>query len=122
MSEEIQNAAIIVPRAMIFTILLNGTLGFGILVAILFCIGDVDSALASPTGFPVMAIFQQGVGSEQGAQTMASILVILNLCATVSLVASASRMTWSFARDRGLPGWSYISKVGIGSPCRRLPG
>ncbi|KAI1396457.1 amino acid transporter [Hypoxylon fuscum] len=111
MSEEIQNAAIIVPRAMIFTILLNGTLGFGILVAILFCIGDVDSALASPTGFPVMAIFQQGVGSEQGAQTMASILVILNLCATVSLVASASRMTWSFARDRGLPGWSYISKV-----------
>ncbi|KAI0179386.1 amino acid transporter [Hypoxylon sp. FL1284] len=111
MSEEIQNAAVIVPRAMIFTILLNGTLGFGILIAVLFCIGDVNSILETPTGYPFMAIFENGVGSEKGAQTMASILVILNLCATVSLVASASRMTWSFARDRGLPGWSYISKV-----------
>ncbi|KAI1084204.1 amino acid transporter [Whalleya microplaca] len=111
MSEEIQNPGVIVPRAMVFTILLNGALGFGILVAVLFCVGDVDSILASPTGFPFMAIFEQGVGSERGAQTMASILVILNLCATVSLVASASRMTWSFARDRGLPGWFYISKI-----------
>ncbi|KAI1374517.1 amino acid transporter [Hypoxylon crocopeplum] len=111
MSEEIQNAAVTVPRAMIFSILLNGVLGFGILVAVLFCLGDVDAALSSPTGFPFMEIFLQGVGSEQGAQTMASILVILNLCGTVSLVASASRMTWSFARDRGLPGWFYISKI-----------
>ncbi|KAI1416836.1 amino acid transporter [Hypoxylon sp. FL1857] len=111
MSEEIQNAAVIVPRAMVFTVILNGILGFGILVAVLFCIGDVDAALASPTGFPFMEIFEQGVGSERGAQTMASILVILMLCATVSVLATASRMTWSFARDRGLPGWFYLSKV-----------
>ncbi|OTB01478.1 hypothetical protein M426DRAFT_64013 [Hypoxylon sp. CI-4A] len=111
MSEEIQNAAVIVPRAMVLTVILNGALGFGILVAILFCVNDVDAALASPTGFPFMAIFEQGVGSERGAQTMAAILVILMLCASVSLVASASRMTWSFARDRGLPGWYHLSKV-----------
>ncbi|KAI2602617.1 amino acid transporter [Hypoxylon sp. NC1633] len=111
MSEEIQNAAVIVPRAMIFSIIINGLLGFGILVAVLFCIGDIDFILQSPTGFPFMAIFEQAVGSEQGAQAMASILVIMNLLGTVSLVASASRMTWSFARDRGLPGWHYISKV-----------
>ncbi|GAW20532.1 hypothetical protein ANO14919_100400 [Xylariales sp. No.14919] len=116
MSEEIQNAAVIVPRAMVFSVLLNGALGFGILVAILFCLGDVEMALASPTGFPFMAIFEQGVGSVPGAQTMASILVILMLCGTVSVVASASRMTWSFARDRGLPGWVHIGKVGLPSP------
>lgn len=111
MSEEIQNAAVVVPRAMVFTVLLNGAMGLGILFAILFCIGDVDSVLASPTGYPFMAIFEQGVGSEKGAQTMVSILVILVLCGTVSVVATASRMTWSFARDRGLPGWFYLSKV-----------
>ncbi|KAI2775842.1 amino acid transporter [Daldinia loculata] len=111
MSEEIQNASVIVPRAMIFTVLLNGTLGFGSLLALLFCIGDIDSALKTPTKYPFMAIFQEGVGSRQGAQTMASILVVLNLFAMVSLMATASRMTWSFARDRGLPGWFYISKV-----------
>ncbi|KAI8962018.1 amino acid transporter [Daldinia sp. FL1419] len=111
MSEEIQNASVIVPRAMIFTVLLNGTLGFGSLLALLFCIGDIDSALKSPTKYPFMAIFQEGVGSQRGAQAMASILVVLNLFAMVSLMATASRMTWSFARDRGLPGWFYISKV-----------
>ncbi|KAI1474240.1 hypothetical protein K445DRAFT_365175 [Daldinia sp. EC12] len=111
MSEEIQNASVIVPRAMIFTVLLNGTLGFGSLLALLFCIGDIESALKSPTKYPFMEIFQAGVGSQRGAQTMASILVVLNLFAMVSLMATASRMTWSFARDRGLPGWFYISKV-----------
>ncbi|KAI0895209.1 amino acid transporter [Annulohypoxylon nitens] len=111
MSEEIQNAAVIVPRAMVFTVILNGALGFGMLIAVLFCIVDIDAALESPTGFPFMAIFEQGVRSERGAQTMASLLVILMLCGTVSVLASSSRMTWSFARDRGLPGWSYLSRV-----------
>lgn len=113
MSEEIRNAEVIVPRVMVFTVLLNGIMGFGILIAVLFCMGDVDAALSSPTGFPFMEIFQQAVGSSKGAQTMASILVIMMLCGTISLVASASRMTWSFARDRGLPGWVHLSKVGL---------
>lgn len=113
MSEEIQNAAVLVPRAMVATVLLNGALGLAILIAVLFCVGDVDSILASPTGYPFMAIFQQGVGSTKGAQAMASMLVILILCSIISVVATASRMTWSFARDRGLPGWFYLSKVRI---------
>ncbi|KAI0475372.1 amino acid transporter [Xylariaceae sp. FL0804] len=111
MSEEIQNAAVIVPRAMVFTVILNGALGLGILIAVLFCITDIEAALASPTGFPIMTIFEQGVGSLRGAQTMAAILTILMLCGTISILASASRMTWSFARDRGLPGWLYLSRV-----------
>ncbi|KAI0116467.1 amino acid transporter [Nemania sp. FL0031] len=111
MSEEIQNAAVIVPRAMVFTVILNGALGLGILIAVLFCVGDIEAALASPTGFPIMTIFEQGVRSVKGAQTMSAILTISILCGTISILASASRMTWSFARDRGLPGWFYLSKV-----------
>ncbi|KAL9119505.1 MAG: hypothetical protein Q9187_003940 [Circinaria calcarea] len=42
---------------------------------------------------------------------MAALITILNICATISFVATASRMTWSFARDRGTPGWKYLSKV-----------
>lgn len=111
MSEEIKNASKIVPRAMMFSIFLNGMLGFGMLLAILFCLGDLDTILATPTGFPFMAIFQQGVGSIAGATTMSAVITVLTICATISVVASASRMTWSFARDRGIPGWGFISKV-----------
>ncbi|PQE06790.1 Amino acid polyamine transporter I protein [Rutstroemia sp. NJR-2017a BBW] len=109
MSEEIHNATVVVPQAMIFSIALNGILGFGMLIAALFCLGDVDTVLAAPYAF--MAIFQQAVQSNGGATAMAAIVTILTICALISFVASASRMTWSFARDRGLPFWKYLSKV-----------
>lgn len=96
---------------MIFSIFLNGVLGFGMLIAILFCLGNVDDILSPNNPFPFMAIFLQGVKSLAGATTMSAIITVLTICATISVVASASRMTWSFSRDRGIPGWSYISKV-----------
>lgn len=111
MSEEIRNASRVVPRAMMLGIFLNGVLGFGMLVALLFCLGDLTTVLNTSTGFPFMAIFQQGVRSTAGATAMSAVITVLTICATISVVASASRMTWSFARDRGIPGWSFISKV-----------
>lgn len=109
MSEEINNATVIVPRAMIFSISLNGLLGLGMLIATLFCLGDVDKVLAAP--YPFMAIFEQAVGNAGGATAMSAIITVLMICALISFVATGSRMTWSFARDRGLPGWRYLSMV-----------
>jgi choline transport protein len=111
MSEEIRNPAVNVPRAMVFSVLLNGCLGFGMLIATLFCIGNVETVLASATHYPFMEIFRQAVGSVSGALTMASLITILNICATISFVATASRMTWAFARDRGTPGWRILSRI-----------
>ncbi|OCK81437.1 amino acid transporter [Lepidopterella palustris CBS 459.81] len=112
MSEEIHNPAMNVPRAMVFSILLNGGLGLGMLVAALFCLGDPANVLnTSSYGFAFMTIFKQAIGSLPGALTMAAIITILNICATISFVATASRMTWAFARDRGTPGWATLSKV-----------
>ena len=45
MSEEIENAALNVPRAIFTTMVLNGAMGFGMMVAILFCIGDAEEVL-----------------------------------------------------------------------------
>lgn len=111
MSEEIKNATTAVPRAMVFSILLNGLMGVGMMLAVLFCLGDVEKVLESPTGHPFMAVFEQAVGVNGGALTMSALIGVLAILATISWVASASRMLWSFARDRGVPGWRYISKV-----------
>lgn len=111
MSEEIANPAKNVPRAIIYGLLLNGLLGFGMLLGCLFTMSDTDTVFASPTGFPFMAIFQQAVVNPAGAAVMASIVTTLTICATISYVATSSRMTWSFARDRGLPSWQYLSRV-----------
>ena len=52
MSEEIKNASTVVPHALVASIALNGIMGFAMLIAILFCIGDIDNALSTATGFP----------------------------------------------------------------------
>ena len=47
MSEEIENAALNVPRAIFTTMLLNGSTGFGMAIAVLFCLGDPVAVLVS---------------------------------------------------------------------------
>lgn len=113
MSEEIRNPSLVVPRSIILSIILNGSMGFAMIIAILFCLGDIDAALSSDTGYPFIEIFFQATRSISGSATMASLVAILGLCATVGSLASTSRMLWSFARDHGVPGWRTISKVSV---------
>lgn len=127
MSEEIENAAVNVPRAIFTTMILNGATGFAMVIAVLFCLGDIDSVIVSdlpyhtrtaltpakntPTGFPFIQAFYNGTGSYAGATVMAGLLAGLLWCAVIGFLATASRMTWSFARDRGVPFHRFISLV-----------
>lgn len=113
MSEEIENPSVTVPRSIITSIMINGCLGFGILMATLFGLGDLDSVLKSPTGYPYMEIFLQATRSITGTIVMAAIVTALGICSTIGFVATSSRMTWSFARDRGLPFSNTLSKVSL---------
>ena len=59
MSEEVQNASVTVPRATVMSIMVNGALGFGMLIGILFSLGDdLKSLLKSPYGYPFIQIFR----------------------------------------------------------------
>jgi hypothetical protein len=96
---------------MLSSIVINGILGFGMLLAILYCQGDISAAAESPTGYPFVAIFASGVQSLSGATVMVSIVIFMAWCNAIGCLASASRMMWSFARDKGLPFSSTLSKV-----------
>ena len=96
---------------MMATTILNGVLGFAALVAILFCVGDIEAAEKSPTGYPFMEIFYAATGSAGGATAMICVILALVLAATIGLIATASRMTWAFARDGGLLGSRWLAKV-----------
>ena len=111
MSEEIQGAAVVVPRSIMMSIVLNGSMGFGMAITLLFCLGDIDAALNTPTGYPFIEIFHQAVQSRTGAALMTSLIIVLALCATVGTLTSASRQLWSFSRDRGVPGWRFLQRV-----------
>ncbi|KAJ5279372.1 choline transport protein [Penicillium angulare] len=111
MSEEITNASTAVPTSIMLSVLINGSLGFGMLLAMLFCTGDIETALESPTGYPFMSIFLQATGSVPGTAVMGSIITTMGITTSVGMLASASRQFWSFARDRGIPGWRVWSQV-----------
>lgn len=106
---------------MVFTILINGSLAFGILLAILFKIGDVESALNTPTGYPIIEIFYQATGSTRAATAMMSALIVIGFTSAFGCLAATSRLTWAFARDRGLPFsefFAYVRIFGLPHRCR----
>lgn len=70
-AEEIQNAPMVIPVSMGASTLLNGTLGFAMLIALLFCMPtDIESVLDSETYYPFMNIYPYAVGSTKGATAM----------------------------------------------------
>ena len=114
MAEEIKNAEVVVPVSMLTTTVLNGALGFAIVIAVLFATTGITAALASPTGvldYPFMQIFYDATGSKAGASVPIAIMIIMDVAGTIAFVATASRLVWAFGRDRGLPGWRPVSKV-----------
>lgn len=113
MSEETTNAAVTVPRSIFFSVMINGVTGLAMAIVFLFCIGDLQALMEANPAFPHMEVFKNLAGADHlaGACVMASIIVIMAFCADVGLMASSSRVFWSFARDRGVPFWRVLSRV-----------
>lgn len=111
MSEEIKDASIIVPKSMVWSFLINLPFSFGLLLTYLFCIGDVSSALASPTGYPFIYVFLNATGSVRAATGLTIVVLALLIMITISSLASTSRQTFAFARDNGLPFSSWLGAV-----------
>lgn len=110
MSEEIKDAGITVPRAMMGSYAINGIIGLIFLVTYMFMITDVEAALGDPTGYPHMWVLTQAL-SPGGAVAVNSIVIVLLFAGTLSLNVSTSRQTWAFARDKGLPFSGWIGRV-----------
>ena len=118
MSEEIQNAAVVVPRSIVLSYFYNGVLGLGMILAMLFSYSDLAVLQDPPSGYSFIEIYYQTTHSVAGTAVMVSFVLIMQFCATISVQTSASRMLWSFSRDMGVPGWTQLRKV---SPIRPRP-
>jgi choline transport protein len=115
-AEEVHNASTVVPWAIVSTILVNGVLGLALLIALLFCLGDVTAALETPTGFPFIEIFAQATNSNAAATVMTCLILFLLIASGSGVMATASRLLWSFSRDNAVPFSGYISRVSLKEP------
>ena len=116
MSEELRDASKILPRSMIWTTFLNGALGFIMLITFCFCLGPLDAAINTPTGYAFIEVFYNATGSKAGTTAMSSLIIFMQMFCNLSIVATASRQLFAFARDQGTPfaAWlAYVSPISI---------
>ncbi|KAK3632986.1 hypothetical protein LTR56_016034 [Elasticomyces elasticus] len=121
LAEEVHNPKVVIPRAMIGTILISGLLGFGMIIALLFSMGDPAALLESPVslaGYSFIQIYYNAVQSLPATNAMTAVSLVVVIMANFGLQAGCSRTVWAFARDKGLPVSSYLEHV---SPRSQIP-
>ncbi|KXL48511.1 hypothetical protein M433DRAFT_76050 [Acidomyces richmondensis BFW] len=114
MSEEIRDASIVLPRATMWSIVINGAFGWIMVITFAFTAGNPLDIVDSNTGFPVIQGFYNATGSKVGTSVMVGIMIINTTSSVISTLATVSRQLWSFGRDRGLPFSSFLAHVKFG--------
>ncbi|KAH7254767.1 hypothetical protein FSOLCH5_011247 [Fusarium solani] len=114
MSEETRKAKSAVPRAMFWSIFMNGVLGFIMVNVLISAMGSVEDMLNEAS--PILAIIMSVTGSEKATTAMITGLFVISFSVNLANIASVSRLTWAWARDGGMP--AYFAYV---SPNHRVP-
>ena len=114
LSEETRKARYSVPRAMFWSMCLNSGLAFSMVIIVLACLGSVNDVAAS--SYPMVAVVVNATKSVPATTAICCGLLLIVIFSSIGSVASASRLTWAWARDGALP--SYFSYV---SPRFRIP-
>ncbi|KAJ5605298.1 Amino acid/polyamine transporter I [Penicillium lagena] len=111
--EEVQEPAIMVPKAMVGTVVINTIAGLLFLIPVCFVMHDLPYLVNLASAQPTPAIFKQAIGNEAGTFCLLIPLLVLGVICGVGCVTATSRCTWAFARDGGIPGskwWRTINK------------
>ncbi|KAF2124686.1 amino acid transporter [Dothidotthia symphoricarpi CBS 119687] len=122
MIEEIPNASVEGPKIMIYCVCIGTFTGFIFLMVLLFVSGgDSDAIISSPAG-ALLQILYNATSSRAGATCLLLFPLGCILFAEIAIMTTSSRMTYAFARDRGLPFSKFFAKVHprLGQPLNAL--
>lgn len=114
MSEELRDASKTLPRSMLWTTMVNGSMGFVMLITFCMVIGSLDDALASPTKQAYLYVFYNSTQSVAGASVMGALVISMAIFCNLSITATSSRQLFAFARDQGIPfskTFAYVSII-----------
>ncbi|KAF5648425.1 choline transporter [Fusarium tjaetaba] len=108
--EEIPSPRKNIPRVIWLSVTIGAITGFIFMVACLFCIVDMSIVTDPTTGLAFMDLLKQTVGL-QGGTVLLTLFIVNGVGQGIGIVTTASRLTWGFARDGGLPWSGYFAKV-----------
>jgi amino acid transporter len=108
MVEELPNPGTTGPRIVWMSVLMGSVSGFIFMMVLLFCIQDMDAI--TNADYPFIELCVETVGLN-GAVALLALFIVNGVGQNLSLATTASRLTWSFARDGGIPFYNYFAKV-----------
>ena len=105
---------------MVSTILINGPLGFAVVIAFSYCIvPTIEDALESPTGYDFIEVFYAAVG-KAGTAGMTAVLIVLmwvSICSLTDLsLLSSLTFSTTTASNLRLPRHIFTPTLGL---CKR---
>ncbi|KAK4235170.1 amino acid/polyamine transporter I [Achaetomium macrosporum] len=110
MIEEIPRPQLQGPRIMLYCIGIGMFTGFVFLSCLLFVVADIEAAIDASAG-PLLQIFMDATKSRAGSTCLLMFPLVCMLFTTTTLMTTSSRMSYAFARDRGMPFSSVFAKV-----------
>ncbi|CAM1511870.1 Fc.00g093830.m01.CDS01 [Cosmosporella sp. VM-42] len=110
MVEEIPAPRKNIPRVIWLSVVMGAVTGFIFMIICLFSIQSLDNVLDPSTGLPFMDLVKDTIGLKPGAVLLA-LFIFNGMGQAVSILTTASRLTWGFARDGGIPWSKYFSQV-----------
>lgn len=108
MVEEIPEPRTNAPKIIYLAVASGAVTGFIFMVVCLFCMQDVDELVNA--SLPFVTLMNETVGRD-AATTLLVLFIFNSLGQCMSIFTTASRLTWGFARDGGLPFSLYLSHI-----------
>lgn len=96
------------PWGMFLAVLVSAVFGYGLLLAVTLGIRDLAASAAAAN--PFIDVAERALGKGFGDALVWAILPAMWFCGLSSVTANA-RMTFAFARDKGMPGWRTLCQV-----------
>lgn len=110
MIEEIPDPQRQGPKIMMYCIGIGMFTGFIFLTCLLLVTKDIDAVIDAKWG-PLLQVFMDATKNKAGSVCMLIFPLICMLFTAITIMCTSSRMSYAFARDRGMPFSTVFAKV-----------
>ncbi|OWT40520.1 GabA permease [Cryptococcus neoformans Bt1] len=109
--EEVKEPARQVPRAMVLSVAAAAVTGLFYLLPINFVLPAIEPLLAVASLQPMPLLYKEVTGSAGAALSLLFLILGIWVFAAIGSLTAASRCTWAFSRDGGIPASGWWKKV-----------
>jgi choline transport protein len=111
MAEEVGSPQKSIPIAIMSTVAIGFVTSWFYCISMFFSITNLEPIVNSSTGVPIIELYYQALRNRAGAIVLGTMVLVTGFGCLIASHTWQSRLCWSFALDRGIPGWQWLSKI-----------